>query len=337
MSTVLLTGGAGYLGSHTSLVLLEAGFEVIVLDNLSNSSRKSLERVERLTNRVIRFFEGDVTDQHILDTLFSAHTIDSVFHFAGLKAIGESVKNPLDYYRTNLVGSIALLQAMARANVRKLIFSSSATVFGRPSALPVTESMDDYSPANPYARSKLMIEKILIDLAASDPRWGIAILRYFNPIGAHESGEIGENPLGIPNNLVPFILQVAVGKLKELKVFGSDYATRDGTGVRDYIHVMDLAEGHLSALISLGSKSGSHVWNLGTGQSYSVLELIRIFEAVTNRKIPYSFAPRRSGDVDSVFSDPTKAAQELNWYAKRNINEMLIDAWRWQSKNPEGF
>ena len=337
MPTVLVTGGAGYIGSHTTLVLLKAGFKVIILDNLSNSSRRAVEVVERIADKEIRFFEGDVTDAHVVNRLFREHEIDSVLHFAGLKAVGESVEHPIDYYRVNVGGATVLFEAMIRANVRKLVFSSSCTVYGRPSTVPITENMDDYSPTNPYARSKLMIEKILIDLAASDPRWSIAILRYFNPIGAHESGDIGENPVGIPNNLVPFILQVAAGKLKELKVFGSDYATRDGTGVRDYIHVMDLAEGHLSALVSLGSKSGSHVWNLGTGQGYSVLELIRIFEIVTNRKIPYSFAPRRSGDVDIVFSNSTKAAQELNWSAKRNINDMLIDAWRWQSKNPEGF
>jgi UDP-glucose 4-epimerase len=337
MSTVLLTGGAGYVGSHTSLVLLEAGFQVIVLDNLANSSSKSLERIESLTRGVIHFFEGDVTDQRILNKLFSNYAIDSVFHFAGLKAIGESVKNPLDYYRANVVGAIALLEAMAKANVRNLIFSSSAAVFGRPSVVPVTEDMDDYSPANPYAWSKLMIEKILKDLAASDPRWSIAILRYFNPIGAHESGDIGENPVGIPNNLLPYILQVAAGKLKELQIFGNDYDTRDGTGIRDYIHVMDLAEGHLAALRGLEGKSGSAVWNLGTGRGYSVLEILKEFENITNRKIPHLVTQRRVGDVDCVFADPSKAKRDLNWCAKRNLKSMLTDAWRWQLKNPHGF
>lgn len=337
MPTILVTGGAGYIGSHTALVLLEAGFRVIVLDNLSNSSRKALEVVERLANNEIRFFEGDVTDANVVNGLFCEHEIDSVFHFAGLKAVGESVERPLDYYRVNVGGAIVLFEAMARANVRKLVFSSSSTVYGRPSTVPITEEMDDYAPASPYARSKLMVEETLRDLARADPRWKIAILRYFNPIGAHESGALGENPIGVPNNLLPYILKVAVGRLKELKIFGNDYATRDGTGIRDYIHVMDLAEGHLAALRALDARSGWSVWNLGTGCGYSVLDILNAFENITNQKIPYSVAQRRPGDVDCVLADPAKAKRDLAWCAKRNLNSMLSDAWRWQSKNPDGF
>jgi UDP-glucose 4-epimerase len=317
--------------------LLEAGFRVTVLDNLSNSSRRAVEVVERIADKEIRFFEGDITDAHVVNRLFCEHQIDSVFHFAGLKAVGESVERPLDYYRVNVAGSIVLFEAMARANVRKLVFSSSCTVYGRPSVVPVTEEMDDYSPANPYARSKLMIEDMLRDMATADPRWKIAILRYFNPIGAHESGALGENPIGVPNNLLPYILKVAVGKIKELSIFGKDYATRDGTGIRDYIHVMDLAEGHLAALRRMETKSGLSVWNLGTGCGYSVLEIVKAFENITNQKIPYSVVQRRAGDVDCVFADPTKAKRDLAWRAKRDLNSMLTDAWRWQSNNPDGF
>ena len=334
---ILVTGGAGYIGSHTALALLQAGHAVVVLDNLCNSSAESLKRVAQLAGRAPAFVEGDISDRAVLDRLFAEHSVDAVLHFAGLKAVGESVAQPLRYYDNNVHGSQALLQAMAYAGVFNFVFSSSATVYGEPAQMPISEACPVGQPTNPYGRSKLMVEDMLRDVAASDPRWRIAILRYFNPVGAHKSGLIGEDPNGIPNNLLPYITQVAVGKLPELAVFGDDYSTPDGTGVRDYIHVVDLAEGHLKALEALETRTGAHVWNLGTGQGYSVLEMIRAFEAASVKSIPYRIAPRRPGDIATCYADPTKAERELGWRAHRGLDQMMQDAWRWQSMNPIGF
>ena len=333
MRRILITGGAGYIGAHAAVVLLKAGFEIVVIDNLCNSSRKSLERVQQITGESLVFLKGDIRDRVFLQHVFTQYAIDAVMHFAGLKAVGESVEKPLDYYSTNVYGTTALCQAMAQANVFTIIFSSSCTVYGQPKQIPVTENQPTGQPTNPYGRSKLMAEQVLMDLYASDPRWKIALLRYFNPIGAHESGMIGEDPNGIPNNLMPYVMQVAVGRLKQLQVFGSDYPTLDGTGVRDYIHVMDLVEGHLAALLAIQNKPGVNIWNLGTGAGYSV----RAFEAVSGRNVPYAFAPRRTGDIAEIYADPKKAQMELGWAAKRDLNVMTQDAWRWQSMNPEGF
>jgi UDP-glucose 4-epimerase len=335
--TVLVTGGAGYIGSHTTLQLLQAGVNVVVLDNLCNSSPVSLERVSTLADRAPMFVCGDVRDERLLGELFQQHAFDAVMHFAGLKAVGESVEQPLRYYDNNVNGSRVLLQAMANAGVFKLVFSSSATVYGEPEHMPIAETCPVGRPTNPYGRSKLMVEDMLRDLAASDDRWRVAVLRYFNPIGAHESGRIGEDPNGIPNNLLPYIAQVAVGKLPELSVFGNDYPTPDGTGVRDYIHVVDLADGHLCALKVLDSRTGLHVWNLGTGQGYSVLEMIKAFELVCGRAIPFRVVSRRAGDIASCYAESTKASVDLNWRARRGLPEMLLDAWRWQQQNPNGF
>jgi UDP-glucose 4-epimerase len=337
MNTMLVTGGAGYIGSHTTLYLLMAGYHVVVLDNLCNSSAESLARVASISGRDVIFVQGDIRDADLLARLFDDHNIDSVFHFAGLKAVGESVAQPLRYYDNNMHGSRTLFQACANAGVYKVVFSSSATVYGKPMQMPISEDCLVGQPTNPYGRSKLMIEDMLRDLAAADPRWRIAILRYFNPVGAHESGLIGEDPNGIPNNLLPFMAQVAVGKLPELAVFGNDYPTPDGTGVRDYIHVVDLAEGHLLALKALETRIGTHVWNLGTGQGYSVLEMVHAFEAVSGCKIPYKIAPRRTGDIATCYADPTKAEKELSWKAQRCLDEMICDAWRWQQLNPNGY
>ena len=334
---ILLTGGAGYIGSHTTLALLQAGHDVVVLDNLCNSSAESLKRVAQLAGRALVFVEGDIRDRAVLDRLFAEHSVDAVLHFAGLKAVGESVAHPLRYYDNNVHGSQVLLQACADAGVFNVVFSSSATVYGEPAQMPISEACPVDQPTNPYGRSKLMVEDMLRDVAASDPRWRIAILRYFNPVGAHESGQIGEDPNGIPNNLLPFIAQVAVGKLPELAVFGSDYPTPDGTGVRDYIHVVDLAEGHLRALEALRVRSGTHVWNLGTGYGYSVLEMVHAFEAASGKPVPYRIAPRRPGDIASCYADPAKAERELGWKAQRGLDEIMRDAWRWQSMNPGGY
>lgn len=334
---ILVTGGAGYIGSHTTLALLEAGFEVVVLDNLCNSSAESLRRVKRICGKVPVFVQGDIRDARLLDEVFANHHIAAVLHFAGLKAVGESVQKPLDYYENNVAGSVTLCQAMARAGVFRLVFSSSATVYGEPGQMPIREDFPTGTPTNPYGRSKLMVEEVLRDLSLSDPRWSIALLRYFNPVGAHESGLIGEDPNGIPNNLLPYVSQVAIGKLKELAVFGDDYPTRDGTGVRDYIHVVDLADGHLKALRAIATQSGVHVWNLGTGNGYSVLEMVRAFEQASGRPVPYRIAPRRSGDIAECWADPSKAARELNWKAERGLAAMMVDAWRWQSGNPRGY
>jgi UDP-glucose 4-epimerase len=337
MREILVTGGAGYIGSHITLSLLQAGFEVVVLDNLSNSSAESLSRVAKIAGRAATFIQGDIRDSALLGRLFTQHTVDAVLHFAGLKAVGESVSQPLRYYDNNVHGSQELLQAMADAGVFNFVFSSSATVYGEPAQMPISEDCPVGQPTNPYGRSKLMVEDILRDLAVSDPRWRIAILRYFNPVGAHESGLIGEDPNGIPNNLLPYITQVAVGKLPQLAVFGNDYPTHDGTGVRDYIHVVDLAEGHLQALNALETRTGAHVWNLGTGQGYSVIDMVRAFEAASGKLVPYSISPRRPGDIATCYADPTKAACELGWKPKHDLPEMMRDAWRWQQMNPNGY
>lgn len=337
MSRVLVTGGAGYIGSHTVVELLQAGHDVVVLDNLCNSSAESLRRVELITGRRPEFVEGDVRDAALLTRLFATTQIDVVMHFAGLKAVGESVAMPLAYYDNNLGGTLALCRAMADAGVFNIVFSSSATVYGEPATMPIREDFPTATPANPYGRSKLMAEEILTDLARSDKRWSVALLRYFNPVGAHESGLIGEDPAGIPNNLLPFIAQVAVGRLPQLLVFGDDYPTRDGTGVRDYIHVVDLALGHLKALERITVDKGVSVWNLGTGRGCSVLEMIHAFEIASGRPVPYRIVPRRAGDIAECWSDPSRAERELGWKAERGLDQMTADAWRWQSNNPDGY
>jgi UDP-glucose 4-epimerase len=333
---VLVTGGAGYIGSHTCLELLQAGHEVVVVDNLSNSKEESLRRVQELAGASLAFHRVDLLDAEALDAVFAGARIDAVIHFAGLKAVGESVRIPLRYYHNNITGTLNLCEVMAAHGVKNLVFSSSATVYGDPHSVPITEDFP-LSATNPYGRSKLMIEEILRDLHASDPAWNIALLRYFNPVGAHPSGRIGEDPNGIPNNLLPYIAQVSVGKLPVLRVFGSDYPTPDGTGVRDYIHVVDLALGHLKALDRLTANPGVVTYNLGTGCGYSVLEMIAAFENASGRQIPYEIAARRPGDVAESYADPTKAQAELGWRASRGIEEMCADTWRWQSANPLGY
>jgi UDP-glucose 4-epimerase len=335
--TILVTGGAGYIGSHTTLALLEAGFDVVVLDNLSNSSAQSLQRVETICGKAPTFIQGDIRDSALLDSLFAQFDIGAVLHFAGLKSVGESVQQPLHYYENNVAGSVTLCQAMARAGVFQLVFSSSATVYGEPAQMPISERCPTGVPTNPYGRSKLMVEEILRDLALSEPRWSIALLRYFNPVGAHPSGLIGEDPNGIPNNLLPYISQVAIGKLSELSVYGDDYPTVDGTGVRDYIHVVDLAAGHLKALQAINGQQGVRVWNLGTGTGYSVLQMIQAFEKVSQQPVPYKIVARRAGDVAECWADPSQAAAELHWHAERGLEEMMRDTWRWQSNNPQGY
>lgn len=337
MLKCLVTGGAGYIGSHTVLSLLEAGYEVTVLDNFSNSSAESISRIEEIVGKSVNLINGDIRDSALLDSIFQSNKIDAVLHFAGLKSVSESVEKPLMYYDNNVAGTITLCEAMLRANIFKFVFSSSATVYGEPEKMPVHEGMPTGVPTNAYGRSKLMVEQVLSDLIRSDSRWKIAILRYFNPVGAHHSGKIGENPSGIPNNLLPYISQVAVGKLKELSVFGDDYDTVDGTGVRDYIHVMDLAAGHLSALKFLSNAIGLHTWNLGTGVGYSVLEMIKAFEKASGKAVPYKVVPRRAGDIAECWADVSKSKKELGWVATRHLNEMMEDAWRWQHMNPSGY
>lgn len=336
MATALVTGGAGYIGSHAVLLLLERGWEVVVIDDLSNACEESLKRVEKLTGKSVSFFKGSILNEALLSEIFSAHAIDVVFHFAGWKAVGESITKPVDYYHNNVGGTLALLHVMKQHEVFRLIFSSSATVYGDPEVVPITERARTQT-TNPYGESKLVIENILSDISALDSRWAFAVLRYFNPVGAHESGMIGEDPNGVPNNLVPYISQVAVGKLPLLKVFGDDYDTPDGTGVRDYIHVMDLVEGHADAWEVIKRTAGVHTFNLGTGKGYSVLDMIKTFEKVSEKSVPYEIAPRRSGDIATCFADPSKAAEVLGWKARFSLEEMLRDTWRWQSKNPEGF
>lgn len=337
MKTILVTGGAGYIGSHTVLQLLEAGYQVVVLDNLWNASPESLKRVEALTGKSLTFIEGDIRDQAILESIFSAHDISAVIHFAGLKAVGESVEKPLMYYQNNVYGTLVLCEMMQKYGVKNIVFSSSATVYGDPTELPLREDMPTGKPTNPYGMSKLMVEHVLADLYKSDEQWNIALLRYFNPVGAHPSGRIGEDPNGIPNNLMPFITQVATGKREKLAVFGDDYDTHDGTGVRDYIHVEDLANGHLKALEKLDTDVGLVTYNLGTGQGYSVLDMVKAFESQSGQKVPYQIAPRRSGDVAACYADPKLAAKELNWQAEKGLEDMCRDSWNWQSNNPDGY
>ncbi len=333
---ILVTGGAGYIGSHTVLLLLENGYDVVVVDNLCNSSFESLRRVMDITGKTVDFYECDINDADKLDEIFSKHDISSVIHFAGLKAVGESVSIPLRYYENNLTGTFTLLEVMIKHNVKKIVFSSSATVYGDPHKVPITEDMPN-SATNPYGRTKLFLEQILSDVYVSDKEFSVSLLRYFNPIGAHKSGRIGENPKGIPNNLMPYITQVASGKLQQLSVFGDDYNTHDGTGVRDYIHVMDLAMGHLKAIEYIQDKNGVFVHNLGTGTGYSVLDLVKAFEEANGIKVPYQIVARRPGDIAECYADPTKAKQELGWQAEKDIVDMCRDAWNWQKQNPNGY
>ncbi|MFO6425015.1 UDP-glucose 4-epimerase GalE [Motilimonas sp. KMU-193] len=334
--SILITGGAGYIGSHTLVELLNADYDVVVIDNLSNSNVESLKRVESITGKKIPFHELDIRDLAGLEQLFGQYKFDSVIHFAGLKAVGESTQIPLTYYDNNISGTVSLCQVMAKHHVKNIVFSSSATVYGDPATVPITEDFPT-SATNAYGRSKLFIEEILGDLYRSDPQWNIINLRYFNPVGAHISGTIGEDPNGIPNNLMPYIAQVAVGKLPQLNVFGNDYDTPDGTGVRDYIHVVDLAKGHVKAVAKLAEKPGLATYNLGTGQGYSVLEMVAAFAKASGKEIPYQISPRRPGDIATCYADPKFAKQELDWQAEKTIEDMTTDSWRWQSNNPNGY
>lgn len=334
---ILVTGGAGYIGSHTCVELLNAGYEVVILDNFYNSSPEVLKRIKELTGKDFTFCECDVRDRKGLDKVFAENKIDAVIHFAGLKAVGESVRKPLEYYENNVGGTVTLCEAMRDAGCKKIVFSSSATVYGMNNPSPLNETMKIGGTTNPYGTTKYMIELILQDLYTSDNDWSVALLRYFNPIGAHESGRIGENPNGIPNNLMPYITQVAVGKLDHLNVFGNDYDTHDGTGVRDYIHVVDLALGHIKAVEKIADSKGVCIYNLGTGVGYSVLDVVKAFEKASGKEIKYEIVPRRPGDLATVYSDPTKAKKELGWVAERGLEKMCEDSWRWQKNNPEGY
>ena len=336
MSKILITGGAGYIGSHTAVELMNAGHHVVIVDNLCNSSIKVLDRIQSLAGPNFTFIQEDVRNAHALDAIFKEHTIEGVIHFAGLKAVGESVAQPVRYFDNNVGSTLALLQAMDRANVRRIVFSSSATVYGDPVSVPIPETAA-LTATNPYGRTKLMCEDALRELHAADPRWSIAILRYFNPVGAHESGLLGEAPNGIPNNLMPYITQVALGQREYLQIFGNDYDTPDGTGVRDYLHVVDLAAGHLKAVEALADRPGVSVWNLGAGQGSSVLDVIRSFERVSGRPVPYEFVPRRAGDLAAYWADASLAERELDWKAQRGLHEMMADTWRWQQANPNGY
>lgn len=333
---ILVTGGAGYIASHTNLELLNAGYEVVVIDNLSNSCMESIQRVEKLTGKKITFYQGDILDKELLQNIFAKEAIEAVIHFAGLKAVGESCKLPLMYFKNNLSGTITLLEVMQEYGVKNMVFSSSATVYGNPKTVPIKEDFP-LSTASPYGRTKLMIEQMLEDLYQSDASWNIAVLRYFNPIGAHESGEIGEDPNGIPNNLVPYVAKVSTGALEKIHVYGNDYDTPDGTGVRDYIHVVDLAIGHIKAIDKLNTNPGLVVYNLGTGVGYSVFDVIHNYEKACNKTLPYVVDPRRPGDVAICYADSTKAYEELGWKAERGIDKMCEDSYRWQSKNPQGY
>ena len=333
---ILITGGAGYIGSHTCVELLQAGFEVLVVDSLCNSKREALRRAESICGKQITFYQADVRDRLALGKIFNEHTVESVIHFAGLKAVGESVLNPMAYYDVNFNGTLVLLEAMSAAGVKKLVFSSSATVYGDPHTVPIKENFP-LSATNPYGRGKLMVEDALRDLYRAEPDWRIALLRYFNPVGAHESGLIGEDPNGIPNNLMPILAQVAVGKREALSIYGNDYETQDGTGVRDYIHVVDLAMGHVKALNALNLGPRLLTVNLGTGNGFSVLQVVRAFELASGQRVPFNFMPRRSGDVAQCFSDPSLARELLGWSATRGLEQMCVDAWRWQSGNPNGY
>ncbi len=335
--TILITGGAGYIGSHTALELLNEGYDVVVYDNLCNSSRESIRRVEELTGRKIRFYEGDVQDGEALLEMFKIQKIDAVIHCAALKAVGESVQKPLEYYQNNIAGTLTLLKVMREVGVKNIVFSSSATVYGSPEEMPITENCPKGQCTNPYGWTKSMMEQIMSDVQKADPSWNVILLRYFNPVGAHKSGRIGEDPRGIPNNLMPYISQVAVGKLEKLGVFGDDYDTPDGTGVRDYIHVVDLAIGHVKAINYIFTNPGLDVINLGTGQGYSVLDMVKAFSKACGRDIPYEIKPRRAGDIAMCYADPSKALRVLGWKAQRGLDEMCEDTWRWQSQNPNGY
>ncbi len=336
MKRILVTGGAGYIGSHTCVALLQAGYDVVVVDNLYNSKEEALRRAQALAGRPLTFCKVDLRDREALGEVFDHFPVQAVVHFAGLKAVGESVAMPLEYYHNNVAGTLILCQVMAEHGVKDLVFSSSATVYGEPQSVPILEDFP-LSAANPYGRSKLMIEEILGDLHVSDPAWNVALLRYFNPVGAHPSGQIGEDPNGLPNNLLPYVSQVAIGRLPYLRIFGDDYPTPDGTGVRDYIHVADLAVGHLKALEVLDSDPGVAAYNLGTGRGHSVLEVVAAFERASGQKIPYQIAPRRPGDVATSYADPGRARGELGWQAERDLDAMCADTWRWQSLNPNGY
>lgn len=334
---ILVTGGAGFIGSHTVVELLQAGHEAVVLDNLSNSSEKSLQRVEAITGKAIPFYKADILDRQALEEIFTREQIDAVIHFAGLKAVGESVQKPWEYYENNIAGTLTLVDVMRKHGVKNIIFSSSATVYGNPAFVPITEQCPKGQCTNPYGWTKSMLEQILSDIQKADNQWNVILLRYFNPIGAHKSGTIGENPNGIPNNLMPYITQVAVGKLPQLGVFGNDYDTPDGTGVRDYIHVVDLAKGHVKALKKIEEKAGLKIYNLGTGVGYSVLDIVKNFEQATGVKIPYVIKERRPGDIATCYADPGLAKEELGWEAEYGIKEMCEDSWRWQKMNPNGY
>lgn len=337
MAKILITGGAGYIGSHTAVELLQEGYEVVVYDNLSNSSEESIRRVEELTGKKVKFYEGDILDAEFLQTVFELETIDAVIHCAALKAVGESVRKPLEYYQNNITGTLTLLDVMRESGVKRIVFSSSATVYGNPAMIPITEECPKGQCTNPYGWTKSMMEQIMTDLQKSDPEWNVILLRYFNPVGAHKSGRIGEDPKGIPNNLMPYIAQVAVGKLEKLGVFGNDYDTPDGTGVRDYIHVVDLAVGHVKAIQYILTDPGLDVINLGTGTGYSVLDMVKAFSKACGREIPYEIKARREGDIDMCYADPAKAEKVLGWKAVHTLEEMCEDSWRWQSQNPNGY
>ena len=334
---ILVTGGAGYIGSHTCVELLQHGYQVVVLDNLSNSNMESLHRIHMITGKDVTFYQGDIADTALLDEIFTNHPIDVCIHFAGLKAVGESVEKPIEYYKNNVSGTISLIESMRKHNVKNIIFSSSATVYGDPAEIPITEACPKAPCTNPYGWTKSMLEQIFMDLQKADPAWNIILLRYFNPIGAHKSGLIGEDPNGIPNNLMPYVTQVASGKLKELGIFGNDYDTPDGTGVRDYIHVVDLANGHVKALDKIKENCGLEIYNLGTGNGYSVLNIVESFEKATGVKVPYQIKSRRAGDIATCYCNPSKAEKELGWKAQYDIVDMCKDAWNWQSNNPNGY
>ena len=334
---ILVTGGAGYIGSHTVIELAKAGHDVVIVDNLVNSSKVSVQRVEEITGKTFPFYEVDIRNRQKLESVFAEYNFDCCIHFAGLKAVGESVAFPWEYYDNNINGTLVLLDVMRKHGCKNIIFSSSATVYGTPAMIPITEECPKGQCTNPYGQTKSMLEQIMTDMQKADPEWNVVLLRYFNPIGAHPSGRIGEAPNGIPNNLMPYITQVAVGKLKELGVFGNDYDTPDGTGVRDYIHVVDLADGHVKALKAIENKCGLAIYNLGTGQGYSVLDIVKAFEEANNIKVPYVIKPRRPGDIATCYSDPSKAERELGWKAKYGIVDMCRDSWRWQKNNPNGF
>lgn len=334
---ILVTGGAGYIGSHTCVELLEAGYDVVVVDNLYNASQKSLERVKEITGKDLTFYQADILDEEALDKIFDKEKVDGVIHFAGLKAVGESVAKPLEYYKNNITGTLILCDVMRKHNVKNIIFSSSATVYGDPAFIPITEECPKGSPTNPYGWTKSMIEQILMDFHTADSDWNVILLRYFNPIGAHKSGKIGEDPKGIPNNLLPYVAQVAIGKLECLGVFGNDYDTPDGTGVRDYIHVVDLAKGHVKAIDKIKENPGVKIYNLGTGKGYSVLDIVKAFGKACGHEIPYVIKERRPGDIATCYSDASLAKKELGWEAEYGIEEMCEDSWNWQKMNPNGY